>query len=567
MEWLALLLVILSMGTFISIYVAPDEAETFGDVSPMEKYRQYRAAAGWALVAAKFTSPNPLKTQSYLSYVTTEFMTNPSSKTDCYTLSAVNIRLMLQMGFHRDPSKLPNISPFEGEMRRRMWHLAVQVELLVSFHLGLPSILNGLESDTEIPANLHDEDISPSLTVLPPSKPDLEFTQLSYMRWKSALCVIFGAIARASHSLTVPAYNEVMRLDGLLEERWKRVPFLLKPRPINESIADPAVQIHQRFGLASLYQKSRCVLHRRYVTDVSLKKEHAYSRRACLEAAIAMLEYQDVIQPATLPGGILRPHGWFLAAIATYDFLLAATIVYILYHSETYLGDDAYDHWVDQDGKLRSRLTKDELLMMLRRSHRHWVAVAQDTPIASKAADILETMLNKIDGTSGSLSPVAGGNGDQVRRGSSDPTWQQPQPQQRQTTMNSTGPKNVAARFSMSGVYFHFIHSPWQTTLLSSTVLFTPTPTNGRRVASVGEPWQSMHAPGQTISSNHQQPLVSQISGFTAHQPAGPSLNSHEGIRWSDIGIGLDAMERVSHREDVFSLGRYSSLISIAKRI
>lgn len=29
------------------------------------------------------------------------------------------------------------------------------------------------------------------------------------------------------------------------------------------------------------------------------------------------LEYQDIIHLATLPGGVLRQHGWFLAAVAT----------------------------------------------------------------------------------------------------------------------------------------------------------------------------------------------------------------------------------------------------------
>jgi len=161
-------------------------------------------------------------------------------------------------------------------------------------------------------------------------------------------------------------------------------------------------------GLASLYQKSRCVLHRRYITEPIPRKEHAYSRRACLEAAMAILEYQDVIHLRTLPGGVLRQHGWFLAAIATFDFLIAAMILYVLHQSETYLEDEAYSNWTENDEQRSSPPSKDDFLRILRRSHQIWVAITHDSAAAKKPADILGTMLRKIDEAGG----MAGDDGD-----------------------------------------------------------------------------------------------------------------------------------------------------------
>ncbi|KAK0752018.1 hypothetical protein B0T18DRAFT_320084 [Schizothecium vesticola] len=395
MEWLALLLMIVSQGIVFAIYAAPDEIECIHGTSQPDKYRRLRAAAGWALVASKYTSPSHTKMQAYLLYVATEFMTNRTSSANCYVLSSVAIRLMLQMGLHRDPSKLPNISPFDGEMRRRLWHLAAQIELLTSFHMGLPSMLNGLEADVNPVSNLGDEDIYPGMSALPPSKPDSEQTQMTYARWKSQICAIFGQIAAQTNSITVPAYSEVMRLDALLEAKWKQVPAFMKVKSMEESMSDPPAIIHQRFGLASLYQKSRCILHRRYITEAIPKKEHAYSRRVCLEGAEEMLRYQDAIHLATLPGGVLRQHGWFLAALATYDFLIAAMIVYVLYQSETY--PDAETLGERKETGATSPPSKEDLVEMLRRSHRIWLIVTLDNSAAKKAADILETMLTKIE--------------------------------------------------------------------------------------------------------------------------------------------------------------------------
>ncbi|KAK3944185.1 fungal-specific transcription factor domain-containing protein [Diplogelasinospora grovesii] len=392
LDWVALLLLVLALGTFFSTFQAPHELENDSDVPPMERFRRYRAAAGWALVHSKYTCPGPMTLQPLLLYVEGEFLVNRAYQTTCYLLSSVCIRLMLKMGLHRDPSKLPNISPFDGEMRRRWWNLAIQIDLIVSFHMGLPSMIHGIESDTNLPRNLMDEDLSEDCAELPPSRPSSEYTSLTYPIWKSTICRIFGLVARQAHSLTLPTYNEVMKLDWILEDKWKQVPPFMVIKPLEDSITDPPSLINQRFGLGALYQKSRCVLHRRYLVEAAPKKEHAYSRRTCLEAALALLDYQSIIYQATLPGGMLRQNGWFITALAIHDFLIAAMIIYIICQNDNYSEVGENNGWVEPGTPLPN---KEELRNKLRRSHRIWKTVAQDTPVVRKAAEILETMLRK----------------------------------------------------------------------------------------------------------------------------------------------------------------------------
>ncbi|KAK1829648.1 hypothetical protein QBC39DRAFT_262647 [Podospora conica] len=420
MEWIALLLMVISQGIVFAIYAAPEEIECIPGASQPDKYRRLRAAAGWALVASKYTSPSHTKMQAFLLYVATEFMTNRTSSANCYVLSSVAIRLMLQMGLHRDPDKLPNISPFDGEMRRRLWHLSAQIELLTSFHMGLPSLLAGLETDVNPVSNLADDDIHPGMAALPAPRSDAEHTPMTYARWKSQVCAIFGRIAAQTNSIAVPAYGDVMRLDAMLEAKWRQVPAFMKVKSMEDSLSDPPALIHQRFGLMSLYQKSRCILHRRYITEAIPRKEHAYSRRVCLEGAVEMLKYQDAIHLATLPGGVLRQHGWFLAALATYDFLIAAMIVYVLYQSETYPDEETSREW--KEAGATSPPSKEDLVEMLRRSHRIWLIVTQDNSAAKKAADILETMLAKIE------------QSNKAPGGVSIPTWQ------KQMAISNAGP-------------------------------------------------------------------------------------------------------------------------------
>lgn len=393
LDWIALLFNILALGTFFSTFTAPHELENDSDIPPMQRFSQYRTAAGWALISAKYTHPGPMTLQPMLLYIESEFLVNRASQMNCYLLSAVGLRLMMKMGLHRDPSKLPNISPFDGEMRRRMWNLLAQIDLIVSFHLGLPSMIHGIESDTGLPRNLINEDLTPNMAELPPSRPDSEYTELTYPIWKSTVCRVFGLVARQAHSLSLPKYADVMKLDNLLEEKWAQVPAFMKVKPLEDSITDPPQLVNQRFGLAALYQKSRCVLHRRYLIEATPRKEHEYSRKTCLDAALSLLEYQNTIYQATLPGGLLRQNGWFITSLAIHDFLLAAMVIYLVIQTGRTAEESTEFDPMNHGDRLPSR---DELVYLLRRSHRIWTAVSGGATVAKKAVDILATMLGKI---------------------------------------------------------------------------------------------------------------------------------------------------------------------------
>ncbi len=135
-----MLLLIIALATYFStFYGAAPSLPTTQTCHPWRGFRTYRSAAGWALVHSKYTNPRYWTLAPLILYVEAEFLINRTSQMQCYLLISVCIRIMLKMGLHRDPSKLPNIAPFDGEMRRRMWNMALQIDLIVSFHMGLPA--------------------------------------------------------------------------------------------------------------------------------------------------------------------------------------------------------------------------------------------------------------------------------------------------------------------------------------------------------------------------------------------------------------------------------------------
>lgn len=400
MDWLALLFMVLSLGIFFSSFSTPHElANDATSLTPMQRFRQYRAAAGHALTTSSrsggYSSPATSTCAPFLLYVESEFLINRSSHMNCYLLAGVCIRIMLKMGLHRDPSKLPGaqISPYDGEMRRRMWNLAVQIDLMVSFHLGLPSMIHGIESDTSSPGNLLDEDFGEDTVEMPPERVVGDYTHMTYPIFKASICRVFGKVARMAHALTVPTHGEVMAVDALLEARWASIPSFMKVRPLHTCIADPPFQVVQRFGIAALYQKARCVLHRQFLAEKDPKPAHDYSRRACLLGALALLEYQNSVSEATKPGGMLSGNGWFVSSLAIHDFLLAATIVYLVIKNDHYNEPGRDFDLINEDTPLPN---KQQLMASLRRSHRIWVETSAENPEVKKAPAVLEVMLRQI---------------------------------------------------------------------------------------------------------------------------------------------------------------------------
>ncbi|EMT63097.1 hypothetical protein FOC4_g10013301 [Fusarium odoratissimum] len=76
------------------------------------------------------------------------------------------------IGLHRDGSKL-GLSPFESEMRRRLWWYFQERDGRGAEDYGLqnPPSFNPVYG-VELPRNLHDSDLFPGMKELPPSRPD-----------------------------------------------------------------------------------------------------------------------------------------------------------------------------------------------------------------------------------------------------------------------------------------------------------------------------------------------------------------------------------------------------------
>jgi hypothetical protein len=328
--WFGLLYAILSLAASFGLRDNdPRSSEAQAILADVNKYHSLSASAA---VLADFTKPKSYTLECLILY--SAGLRSNNAFVNVWLMVGLIVRLALRMGYHRDSCHYRAISAFQGEMRRRVWSVIGMIDVLISFQLGLPSMFRNIVSDTQAPRNLLDRDFNSTTKVLPPGRGIEELTPSSYTRAKLRIVKVFANAAELSHQTIAPSYEEVLRLDGELEEAKAAVPPLLQMPDISELVTDPAEQLMCRFNLDLLYLKTKIVLHRRFmlvpVSQLSALEQQrgiGNSRLACIGAALRVLNHHHTIYSASQNGGQLESVKWYMGSISTHDFLLASMII------------------------------------------------------------------------------------------------------------------------------------------------------------------------------------------------------------------------------------------------
>ena len=281
---------------------------------PQRLVQTYREKILQCLIQGKYTKSVPYTIETLLLYFTVEYVLSKDTQIGPWILLGIIVRIAMRMGYHRDPSHSPQISLFQGEMRRRAWAMIVQLDLIASFQIGLPRMIKEEQSDTGEPQNFLDDEFDEGMIHLPAPRPDTDLTPMVYVVAKNKLFSVFGKISDLATSTQPPPYSEVMRLDKILNKPRLDIPPGLQLRPMAKSITDHPDVVMRRIYIALLFHKAQCVLHRKYLLSARHDYRYAYSRQACIEAALQILQHQSTLNQHTQPGGRLYRDRWKISS-------------------------------------------------------------------------------------------------------------------------------------------------------------------------------------------------------------------------------------------------------------
>ncbi|KAE8349001.1 hypothetical protein BDV28DRAFT_142177 [Aspergillus coremiiformis] len=338
----------------------------------------YREKIVQCLVLGEYTRSGPYVLETVINYVYVEFCIRTDADKDTWFLLALEVNLAMRMGYHRDPSHFPGISPFQGEMRRRLWATVLMGDTLISNQMGMPRMISDWKWDTLEPRNLNDTDFDQGTTELPPSRPPTEYTNALGVIARRRILTALGTVADLTDAVRPCSYTEVMRVDGILQEAAANIPPPLKLKPMATSVTDPPQVIMSRLFLGHMVYKGQIVLHRRFLYTQSANPDDdpmSYSRKACLDASLGTLEIQHVLDEETCPGGQLYTMRFRVTSIMNHQFLTATMVLCSMLHRGQTL----------QRGQ--------EIRAALQRSRAIWMRRSSTSKEAKKAAETVSFVL------------------------------------------------------------------------------------------------------------------------------------------------------------------------------
>ncbi|KAJ5090891.1 hypothetical protein N7532_009575 [Penicillium argentinense] len=335
-------------------YQATPGFEVFKD-----QIEAYTEKVNQCLILGRYQECPPDTIETLCCSLHAQFLQRGDSRMDDLIFLGLVVRTAQRMGYHRDASHFPHISPFQGEMRRRVWALITDLDTLVSTQVGLPRTLREFQSDTAPPRNLLDEDFDEDTTELPPSRPSSFETPCQWLVVKNKLISMFGIITDFSTSIQRPAYGEVMRLDKLVRDAYTSSPPNFLEKPLNRSLIDSSDIILRRIQLILLLEKALCVLHYRYLAPARVDEQFAYSRNTCIESSLHMLEYHWIVEQESKFGGSLFEQRWKISTPLFKSQWILATTLLCLEMNYDLLNESAEDsRWIPLTDNTRERIVQ-----------------------------------------------------------------------------------------------------------------------------------------------------------------------------------------------------------------
>lgn len=344
----------------------------------------YREKIVQCLIAGEYTNAGPYVLETMLHYLHIEFAIRADADKDAWFLLAIAVNLAMRVGYHRDPSHFPDITPLQCEMRRRTWATVLQADILISTQMGMPRMISDTTWDAAEPRNYNDADLDQHAVELPPPRPETEFTTALGIIARRRILMAVGIVSDLTSATTSCSYADVMRVDGLLHEATASIPPPLRQKPLAASVTDPPQVIMGRLFISHVFYKGQIMLHRRflYMQSPSAERDHfAYSRKVCLDASLDTLQIQHILDEETCPAGQLHTMRWRLSSIMNHQFLTATMILCSLLHR----------------GQTQQRT--DEIVTALQRARIIWMRGSTRSREAKRAAETVSFVLARVVGS------------------------------------------------------------------------------------------------------------------------------------------------------------------------
>ncbi|KAI0127039.1 fungal-specific transcription factor domain-containing protein [Xylariales sp. AK1849] len=172
-----------------------DEVKTNFGAEKSHLIKQYRFGTEQALAKANFLNTSELiVVQAFAIFLV--LVRRYDDTRFSWTLSGLLIRIAQSLGIHREGTHFANLSPFDIEMRRRLWWAICILDLRSAEDQGTELTIGERTFDTQFPLNINDTDLTSDMKEFPPERSGA--TDLTFCLVRYEICTL----ARKMHAAT-----------------------------------------------------------------------------------------------------------------------------------------------------------------------------------------------------------------------------------------------------------------------------------------------------------------------------------------------------------------------------
>lgn len=228
---------------------------------------------------------------------------------DLFGLSGEILRDALVMRLDHDPSTLPEVSIYEGELRRRTWMTIVEVDLMLSELCRLPCMVPPY--NCQPPRNINDDELVEGMEALPPSRP----TEL----WTDGLCQYVLAksfphrlaACKKLEGATPFTIDELLEHTRYMEKELCNLPPPLRFTYMDDEASKTPPRLMARMELDISIRRPLMYLYSCFTSTFRAEDIPEEARAGFLQSYLMLTNYQDLFDPQFSELNVPRPEGYW----------------------------------------------------------------------------------------------------------------------------------------------------------------------------------------------------------------------------------------------------------------
>ncbi|KAH8700842.1 hypothetical protein BGW36DRAFT_137076 [Talaromyces proteolyticus] len=221
--------------------------------------------------------------------------------TPLWISAASLLRMAMMIGLHRNTTLFPTLSPFQVEMRKRLWATVVELSVQSVMDSGVPCALSLDDGDSEGPSNIDDNDISlgSKSQVIPKGNRVLTDSSVQILLGRSLHVRLEIARLINKTSRADLTYDTTLKLGNELRAACREVSAFFQAHSSTRNKHETGVtDFHRRF-IDMMLRRYILFLHRPFMIEARKDARYYLSRKICVESCIVMASYTEKLDEAS----------------------------------------------------------------------------------------------------------------------------------------------------------------------------------------------------------------------------------------------------------------------------